>query len=566
MKYSSKINRHTMLCLAFVVSTCIGSAQTSLTATQWRTDLKYLQQVVHSKYSNLFQKVTATQFDSAVAALDKRIGTLNDIQMNIEMAKLIAMFQVGHTNVRMGSGSGNNVNFWVHPLPVTFYPFSDGLYIKSIHSQYKDAIGGKVTRIGKTDIATALEKIRPAIAFENEQGFKNMLQYYLGLPEYLYGVGIIDDMKTVSVSYEKNGQEKTIVLQPGPININDHGFGGIKSPAGWTDAYDQLNTPSSVLWLKEPGKIRYFEYLPATKTVYVRHSAVQDEPGETIASFFAKVFQFVENNDVEKFVLDIRLNGGGNNYLNKPVITGIIQSKKINKKGHLFIITGKATFSAAQNLTNELEKYTEAIFVGEPTSENVNFYGDTRTEILPESKLNVSLSWLWWQNLDPRDKRQWTAPSLATDLSFDNYKSGFDPAMNAIMQYRDETAIEDKIREQVLAGRENEALQIATQYLKNPLYRYASSNLENKLNNYGYTLINENKLKEANRLFAINVKLFPESANVYDSYAESFWKMGNKDEAIRYYNMAIAKDPRGATGDNARNVLKQIEAEGKKGF
>ncbi len=30
-------------------------------------------------------------------------------------------------------------------------------------------------------------------------------------------------------------------------------------------------------------------------------------------------------------VLDVRLNGGGNNYLNKPVVTGIIESKKINQ-------------------------------------------------------------------------------------------------------------------------------------------------------------------------------------------------------------------------------------------
>src|SRR5688572_23142898 len=100
MKYNPKTYRHTLLCLALVVSTCICSAQTVMTASQWRTDLKYLQQVVHNKYSNLFQKVTAAQFDSAVAALDKRIGTLNDVQMNVEMSKLVAMFQVGHTNVR----------------------------------------------------------------------------------------------------------------------------------------------------------------------------------------------------------------------------------------------------------------------------------------------------------------------------------------------------------------------------------------------------------------------------------------------------------------------------------
>jgi len=74
----------------------------------------------------------------------------------------------------------------------------------------------------------------------------------------------------------------------------------------------------------------------------------------------------VEKNDVEKLVLDVRMNGGGNNQLIKPIITGIIQLKKINKKGKFFCIIGRRTFSACQNLVNELERYTEVIFVGEP--------------------------------------------------------------------------------------------------------------------------------------------------------------------------------------------------------
>ena len=44
----------------------------------------------------------------------------------------------------------------------------------------------------------------------------------------------------------------------------------------------------------------------------------------------------------------------------------------------MFVIIGRRTFSACQNLVNELDNYTNAIFIGEPTAENINFYGDTR--------------------------------------------------------------------------------------------------------------------------------------------------------------------------------------------
>jgi tetratricopeptide (TPR) repeat protein len=256
--------------------------------------------------------------------------------------------------------------------------------------------------------------------------------------------------------------------------------------------------------------------------------------------------------------------GGGNNYLNKPVITGVIASKKINRKGHFFVITGKATFSAAQNLTNELEKYTEVIFAGEPTSENVNFYGDTKTEVLPNSGLNVNLSWLWWQNHDPRDKRKWTAPELAVDMSFDDYKNGRDPVVDYIMQYKEQDPIDKQLANLISNGKQQDALDLAKKYLEDPVHRYYREDTENKINNSGYVLMNQNKLKEANELLGLNVQLFPSSANAYDSYAESWWKLGNIQEAVKNYKIAISKDPGGPTGDNSRAMLKQIEE--KKGF
>ena len=392
-----------------------------------------------------------------------------------------------------------------------------------------------------------------------------MIQYYLNLPEFLQAVDIIDNTDKVSITYLKDGKEKNITLlaenMPPPV------VHGPPASDNWVDAFEDINTPNAPLWLKEQGKLRYFEYLPESKTVYVKHRAVQDEPNETIASFFAKVFRFVDSNDVDKFILDIRLNGGGNNYLNKSVITGIIQAKKINRKGHLFIITGRETFSAAQNLTNELEKYSEAVFVGEPTSENVNFFGDTRTEVLPNSKLNINLSWLWWQNLDPRDKRKWTAPQLAADLSFDDYKKGIDPAMIAIMNYKSTGSIDEQLRSMVMAGKYDEAVAAAKKYLEDPLHRYYKDDLETKVNDFGYRLLNQNKFEQANKVLQMNVQLFPESANVYDSYAESWWKLGNKEEAIRYYKMAISKDPNGVTGENAKKMLEQLQGkDDKKGF
>ena len=112
------------------------------------------------------------------------------------------------------------------------------------------------------------------------------------------------------------------------------------------DARSLSETP---YWLKNLNKRYYFEYLASNKTVYVRQSSVFHDI-ERIDDFYERVFKFVEENEVERLVIDLRLNAGGDNFNNKAVITGLIKSEKINQTGKLFVILGRRTFSAAQNL------------------------------------------------------------------------------------------------------------------------------------------------------------------------------------------------------------------------
>jgi len=66
-------------------------------------------------------------------------------------------------------------------------------------------------------------------------------------------------------------------------------------------------------------------------------------------------------------------------------------------------------------------------------------------------------------------------------------------------------------------------------------------------------------LKEASQLFYMNVQAFPESANAYDSYAESLFRLGQKDEAIKHYEIAIRLDPNGPVGENSKRMLAEIK-------
>jgi predicted negative regulator of RcsB-dependent stress response len=524
------------------------------TSSEWQADLRYLQQTIHLKYSNLFYNIAAADWDKATDVFHDQIPKLEKEQVLAGFIKLVALFHIGHTQMNTFGLHVGTTNLQLNRLPFELYSFSDGVYILRAANQYEKAVGGKVLKIGNMKIEDAIEAIRPLVSYENEQGFKGNCMFYLGTPQFLKTQGIINSIESVPISYSKNGVEETIDFTPGNNNAV-FSMTGLETPAGWTVAQRPGNLP---LWQKEPSAFRYMELIPGTKTLYVRHSVTLNDGNKTMAAFFNDMVDFIDKNEVEKLVLDLRTNGGGNNTLNKPVITGIIKSRKINQKGKFFCIIGRRTFSAAQNLVNELEKNTEVIFVGEPTSENVNFYGDTRTETLPNSKLQANLSWLWWQNMDPRDKRKATSPALAADMRFTDYYNNIDPIMNVITAYNKQGPIDDKLKSLVEQGKFDDAVSAAANYLKDPLHRYFKDELETKINTYGYTLINQNKFDNANKVLKMNIQLFPESANVYDSYAESFMLMGKKEEALKYYEMAIAKDKDGITAENAKKQIEKI--------
>ncbi len=67
-----------------------------------------------------------------------------------------------------------------------------------------------------------------------------------------------------------------------------------------------------------------------------------------------------------------------------------------------------------------------------------------------------------------------------------------------------------------------------------------------ELNAYGYSLLNANKVKDAIKIFALNIKKYPNDPFIWghtDSLGEAYLKAGNKNMALKYYKIAREKAP-----------------------
>lgn len=80
--------------------------------------------------------------------------------------------------------------------------------------------------------------------------------------------------------------------------------------------------------------------------------------------------------------------------------------------------------------------------------------------------------------------------------------------------------------------------------------------MEDEVNTWGYQLVEQNKINEALEVFKLNTLLFPNSWNVYDSYAETLESIGKQKEAIINYRKSLEL--------NSENVTARKYLENKK--
>jgi tetratricopeptide (TPR) repeat protein len=80
---------------------------------------------------------------------------------------------------------------------------------------------------------------------------------------------------------------------------------------------------------------------------------------------------------------------------------------------------------------------------------------------------------------------------------------------------------------------------------------------EASINTLGYELLNSSRTTEAIQVFKLNVEVYPNSSNVYDSLGEAYMKAGDSENAIANYRKSLELDP---GNENAKEMLGTLNA------
>ena len=297
---------------------------------RWRQDLHYLSTQFPRLHANAFFRISEEEWRAVVARLIARIPELSDDQIAVEMRRLVAMIGDGHSQIYTGGRDQTRV----YPLVLRWFP--DGLAVVAAAPDYRDAIGARVVRIDDTDIYTVYEAVAPLISRDNDITLLTISPQLLTSPDVLAVLGIT--RATDRATYLVEGADGVQTA------VEARAYEGAPEDLQLLSAMDLDPTlaESPPLYLSNREDYYWFEYLPASGTLFFQYNRCSDMASRPFEAFARDLFAVVDSHgeDVQRIVVDLRYNGGGNSRVIGPFLEGLAQRPTLRQEGGFSPLSG----------------------------------------------------------------------------------------------------------------------------------------------------------------------------------------------------------------------------------
>ncbi len=380
---------------------------------RWRQDLTYLSRELPRLHVDAFHAVDRAAFEAEVARLDADIPDLSDTEIVTRLMAITALIGDGHTGVSVQA-------MYTHPDGWDLYPISlmwleDGWYVLGAMPDHTDLLGARLTAIGSTPVSAAFEAVQPIVSRDNDMQLYNSAATYLVTPAVLDALGVVDGIGPSTLRFETpSGEAITRELTPvDPVSSRDAFI--------WLpDTYPPGVEP---LALQHPDDLYWYEYLPAERAIFFQYDACADMEGEPFTGFNTRLFEFIDGHDVERIIVDLRANSGGNSTILNPFLDALAAYPDLD----VVVLIGRQTFSSALMNAVQLDR-AGAVLIGEPTGGRPNHYGEIKRFTLPNSGIPVVYATRYFRMLDDADPPS-LEPDIAAPPTIADKLTGHDPAL-----------------------------------------------------------------------------------------------------------------------------------------
>ncbi|HEX8904632.1 MAG TPA: hypothetical protein VF771_07305 [Longimicrobiaceae bacterium] len=419
----------------------------AMTPEAWRADLRFAADSFLARDRSFGEEARA-RFRTAVAALADSADRLTNEEIIVGVAKAVALADNAHTRLYLARNRSE-----VRRLPVRVWWFADGLFVVRAQPGYEALLGARLTGICGHAVEQVRRAVRPLYA-ANDAWAEYISTYTMTSPEVLAGLHICPAGTSPTAAYvDRAGRRGERALEPLPLRLSNDGgeawwdlsprHPGVQGP--WTSALaaDSARLP---LYLRDPLRPYWMEYLPAERVLYIQHNRAVAMQGESMDAFGDRVLAALASNPVAKVVVDERFNTGGNLQIARPFMERLAAAAK--ERGlELYVISGRATFSAGLTHLAQLRQWGRAKIVGEGPGEGMEFWSEGGNLVMPNSRLTLhyadkvhSYSAVKTGPRSPYLDTELFAdrvtPEIPVRMTSRDYFAGRDPALEAVLRDR----------------------------------------------------------------------------------------------------------------------------------
>lgn len=392
-------------CRAFVAP----DENLALSPAQWREDLRYLARTLPEKHASAFHFTPKPKFEAAVADLDRQLDHLDPDAAWVGMSKIVALVGDAHTYLQSPKDRAN--------FPIAFARFGSDYRVVAVAAGMEKALGARVIKVQDLPVSQVAEILYQSFSQdESSELSEKYLADSLSIGAQLHGAGIISDRSSVQYMIAGDGGEFTIQVRA--------------MPAGQSTGALVLAAKQRPPSRQHPEERFWCDYSAESKAVFCNVRAMRDlkDPSRVMLALISK-------SHPDKLVIDLRQNFGGDfNEGLKYLVEPVRDLPAINRKGHLFVLIGPNTFSAAMSNATHFRYRTAAILVGRTIGEKPNSYQEPRSFVLPNSHLTVRYSTKFYKFVESGENV--VRPDHEVVTTWEDYMAGRDSALEWALHYR----------------------------------------------------------------------------------------------------------------------------------
>jgi hypothetical protein len=381
----------------------------NLDVAKWREDLHFLARELPKRHADAFHQMPRAQFESSVAELDGRLGRLGGDEVYVGLNRIANLVGDGHTHIQFPPDRA--------ALPLSLEEFGDEYRVVRVARGLERALGARLVKVHDTPVAHARELLLTMTpAGETIELRRSRVTSFLTLGLVLHGFGITPrrDIARLTLADDAGGEfvVEARALRPG------------EEPE-WVWVYGE-----PPLYRQKPDESFWYTHLADSRAVYGNFRGYRG-----LARHAGELLAFVREKRPDKLVIDLRQNGGGD-YTEglKHLIDPLRELPEINAKGHLFVLVGPRTFSAAMANAAQFRSRTAAILVGQTIGERPNSYQEVRQMTLPNSRLVVRYSTRYYKFVEGSENV--VRPDHEVIPTWAEYKAGRDPVLEWVLKYQ----------------------------------------------------------------------------------------------------------------------------------